>query len=150
MGVQEIAGEADNARILEYHSKTALQASSDEVPWCSAFVNWVFAQCKIKGTNSAAALSWLDWGKKTLHPAYGGLVIYDYGGGRGHVGFCVGYKKVKKTYYLAVLGGNQDNMVKISWFKGGKAAGYRWPISKPIPADAFSLPLLDKEPELSC
>lgn len=146
IGEKEIAGPEDNPRIVEYHQSCSLKATDDETPWCSAFANWVFDQLKkekITPTRSAAALSWLKWGKKLLHPAYGCVVIYDHGGGRGHVGFCVGYKKVKNKFYLAVLGGNQSNQVKVSFFEGGTAAGYRWPVSSPIPEGAFSLPLIE-------
>lgn len=40
IGVQEIAGVKHNERILQYHQATTLKAEADEVPWCSAFVNW--------------------------------------------------------------------------------------------------------------
>ncbi len=29
-----------NQRIIQYHAATSLKAQTDEVPWCSSFVNW--------------------------------------------------------------------------------------------------------------
>ena len=54
----EIPGPMANPRIVEYHATTSLKATFDEVPWCSAFVNWVMEQAGIKGTGSAKARSW--------------------------------------------------------------------------------------------
>ena len=64
-----------NARIIEYHATTTLKAQTDEIPWCSSFVNWVFTQSSYKGTNNALAKSWLDWGVKIISPVKGDIVI---------------------------------------------------------------------------
>eukprot|EP01156_Anaeramoeba_ignava_P011257 Anaeramoba_ignava/a482504_22.p5 GENE.a482504_22~~a482504_22.p5 ORF type:complete len:143 (+),score=5.17 a482504_22:255-683(+) len=64
-GVTEIRGRKHNPRIIEYHKSTTLRASNDETAWCSSFVNWCIEQAGLKGTDSAAARSWLKWGKKT-------------------------------------------------------------------------------------
>jgi len=42
IGVKEIEGSKHNQRILEYHSTCILNATTDETPWCSAFINWCF------------------------------------------------------------------------------------------------------------
>lgn len=39
LGTAEVAGTARNQRIIAYHSATSLEAKSDELPWCSSFVN---------------------------------------------------------------------------------------------------------------
>jgi len=62
LGTAEVAGTARNQRIIAYHSATSLEAKSDEVPWCSSFVNWVMRQAGYTSTNSALARSWLGWG----------------------------------------------------------------------------------------
>ena len=60
--VREIAGSQHNPRILAYHLATALKATTDEVPWCAAFVNWCLREAGIEGTFSAEARSFLRWG----------------------------------------------------------------------------------------
>ena len=64
-----------NDRIVEYHATTTLGAKTDEVPWCSSFVNWVVIQSQFKGTNNALAKSWLNWGVKVTTPIQGDIVI---------------------------------------------------------------------------
>src|SRR6266516_1789775 len=51
LGIHEnsLPGE-NNQRILEYHQTTTLAALTDEVPWCSSFVNWVMKKAGRKGT----------------------------------------------------------------------------------------------------
>ena len=66
-GVAEVPGAGDNPRVVDYLMSTtlgSLENQNDETPWCSAFVNWCMEQAGIKGTNSAWARSWLDWGKE--------------------------------------------------------------------------------------
>jgi len=65
LGTKEIIGPAANPRILEYlktvHIKD-IKDAKDEVPWCSAFVNWVMLSSNLQGTGSAVARSWIFWG----------------------------------------------------------------------------------------
>lgn len=41
-GQHEISGSKDNPKIIEYHQACTLQATDDETPWCSSFVNWCY------------------------------------------------------------------------------------------------------------
>jgi len=117
IGQKEIKGGKHNPRILEYYATTTRKATTDEVAWCSSFVNWCMTQAGMCGTNSAKALSWKSWGKKLGSPVYGCIVIIDYSykgdkyKGKGHVGFAVG-KDSKNRLYL--LGGNQSDSVNVS------------------------------------
>lgn len=125
IGVREEPGSASNPRVIEYHQSIPGGAKSDDVPWCSAFVNWCMTQAGFQGTNSAQAISWAKWagGQKFDKPCYGSIVVFSYGGGKGHVGFLVGMKEGR----LAVLGGNQSNSVKVSTFSLGKVMGFVLP-----------------------
>ena len=124
-GVSEVPGPGDNPRILEYHRETSLGASDDSVAWCSSFANWCMKQAGIEGTNSAAARSWLTWGKKLDEPRNGCVVVLKRGANpaQGHVAFYVG----DGTGNVRVLGGNQGNQVKISNYPKSMLLGYRWP-----------------------
>lgn len=123
MGQAEIPGSEDNPRIVQYHKETSLKASNDETAWCSSFANWVFKQVGIKGTNSAAALSWLKWGVAVDKPQYGDIVVFDHGNGHGHVTFFDHWK----DNLLGCKGGNQSNRVKLSYYGKGELAGFRRP-----------------------
>jgi uncharacterized protein (TIGR02594 family) len=127
LGVTEIPGPKSNNRILEYHKSTTLKATNDDIPWCSAFVNWVMQKAKIPGTLSAAARSWLSWGVglNNTYPAFGAVVILRRGNNpaQGHVGFYVG-NTTPET--VRVLGGNQGDKVSIINYKKEHVLGYRW------------------------
>lgn len=124
LGISEVIGLDNNKRILMYHSETSLKAQSDEIPWCSSFVNWVMKQCHIRGTNSAAARSWLKWGYECA-PIDGCIVVMKRGNSEtsGHVGFLVGYDDT----FIHLLGGNQSNKVCIQKYPKHEVLGYRWP-----------------------
>lgn len=125
-GQAEIAGPKANPRIVEYAAATSLKATTDEVPWCSSFVNWVMGQAGISGTGSAAARSWLDWGQALDGPKIGAVVVFSRGDdpAAGHVGYVYG----EGITTLDVLGGNQHDMVGVSRYPKEKVLGYRWPI----------------------
>lgn len=111
IGVKEISGKSHNPRIIEYHTATALKATEDEVSWCSAFANWCLLKAGVKGTNNAAARSFLKWGKSVKEdPKEGDICIFWRGSPeswQGHVGFYVREDLIN----IYVLGGNQNNSV---------------------------------------
>ena len=125
-GTMEIVGPGEhNPRILDYHSATSLKATDDETPWCSAFVCWVMEQAGYRSTRSAAALSWLRWGKVLPGPQVGAIVVFRRGNAwQGHAGFIYNHSDDE---LIAVLGGNQSNRVNVTPYKRSKVAGYRWP-----------------------
>ena len=124
-----------NQRIIEYHSTTTLKASTDETPWCSAFVNWVMLKAGYRGTNSALARSWIDWGSALSTSRRGAITVIKKkgavqdaatGSATGfHVAFCVD----SSSTHVRLLGGNQSDQVKYSSFSlaAYDVKGYRWP-----------------------
>lgn len=126
IGVKELPGHIHHPSILEYHKYTNGKFTADEVPWCSAFVNYVMHRSGFKGTDSALARSWADWGDRIPTPRYGCLAVLSRGSDpkSGHVGFVT--REV--PFLVEVLGGNQDNQVKLSWFRKDRIIGYRWPL----------------------
>jgi len=137
-GVHEIAGREHTKRILEYHRATSLGARTDEVPWCSSFVNWCLKQVGIAGTNSALAASWRKWGTELDTPRYGCIVqIRQKGGGAdaatgsstgNHVAFFIRGTATSVT----LLGGNQRNSVKQSTYplRSYEIKALRWPTGR--------------------
>ena len=66
-------------RIIQYHQATTLHAKSDQVAWCSSFVNWCLQQVGIIGTRSAAAASWANWETGLATPKLGCIVQLHHG-----------------------------------------------------------------------
>jgi uncharacterized protein (TIGR02594 family) len=137
IGQHEIAGAQTNPRIVEYFRATALDPHSDEVPWCSAFVNWCLSRVGIDGTRSAAAASWRTWGAACT-PQIGCIVVvqHDVPGPDGATGsasgFHVGFLLRLDDTHVHVLGGNQGDQVKESAFPlaSYRVVATRWPSEK--------------------
>ena len=123
MNVKEIKGKNHNPRILQYHKFTSLKASTDEIPWCSAFENFIVQKCGNNGTNSAMARSWEKWGKELKKPIPGCIVVLSRGENPmyGHCGFYL-YETKKNIY---IIGGNQGDAVSIMAYPKSRLVCYR-------------------------
>ena len=125
-GVEEIPGHVHHLRILDYHATTSLKASADEVPWCSAGLNWVMRMAGLRGTDSAAARSWMGWGNEIMAPRPGCVAVLWRGerhGERGHVGLWLADAGSR----MMLLGGNQSDRWTVAPFPRDRLIGYRWP-----------------------
>lgn len=98
-------------------------------PWCGAFTADCFEQVGIPFPKDyARAKAWAGWGTKLDRPVRGCVVVFGRQGG-GHVGFVVGEDP---NGDLLVLGGNQNDAVRVSKFLRGAALAYRWPPGQPV------------------
>ena len=129
----EIPGPENNPRILEYHSSTTLKATSDEVPWCSAFVTWCLEKAGMASTKSAWARSYLNYGQPLTEPRYGCIVVFARGATSGHVGFYIS----ENADEVLVFGGNQSDKVCMAYYSKRLVLGYRWPVI----SDSVSQPI---------
>lgn len=94
--------------------------------WCAAFVNGVLVKSGKKSSGAATAASFLRWGKKTANPSMGDIVVLGLrGGGASHVGFYMGTTRINGQKMVKVLGGNQKNSVKVTYYPIGKVIQYR-------------------------
>lgn len=126
LGVAEVVGAGSSPRVLMYLESTELDhalASTDETPWCSAFVNWCMEVSGFVGTNSAAARSWLGWGQAIPTPRRGAVTVLRRDGG-GHVGLWVSQSSSR----VKLLGGNQGNQVCVAEYDIARVLGHRVPV----------------------
>lgn len=129
IGKREIGNSNDGPEIRRYRQLGQCGAPGD--PWCAVFVNAMFALCKtptLPGTKSASSQSFCDNRNfaKLGGPARGAVVVFwriSPNSGKGHVGFY--YGETANSVY--VLGGNENNMVRIAPMKKGQLIGYWWP-----------------------
>jgi len=124
-GVKEFVN-GSNPQILRYHDETLLNASDDNTPWCSAFVNWVMRNSKtpIQGTRSAAARSWVEWGAESDY-VFGAIIVITRGNTtwQGHVGFLTKWDENS----VWILGGNQSDAVNVRRFDRSRVLSLRFP-----------------------
>jgi len=122
IGLSEVEGVASNPAILAMLRLDAKWPEGDDVPWCSAFVNYIAWLLRLPRSKSLRARSWLDVGYPTNDPQRGfDVVVLARAGSTldasvrdapGHVGFYAGEKDSR----VFVLGGNQSDSVSIASF----------------------------------
>lgn len=134
IGLTEVAGISSNAQILEMLQLDEKWPKDDEVPWCSAFLNFVAWHLNLPRSKSLKARSWLTVGEEVnLESAKVGndIVILSRGSGiqpgpailnaSGHVGLFSGMA----GDILLLLGGNQNNQVSIAPYPISRLLGIR-------------------------
>jgi uncharacterized protein (TIGR02594 family) len=140
LGLKETPGPRATARIIELRRIADCPLTGDDgaVAWCKIFVNAVLVLAGVAVVK--------DWMARSIErdpnfvrlpgPAYGALASFWRGSrasGRGHVGFYVGETATR----VRVLGGNQSDAVRLSFFpRRGTTfglVGYYWPKSLPLP-----------------
>lgn len=134
IGIKEIPGSEDNPAVLAMLKLDGDWPEHDEVPWCSAFTNWIAWHLRLPRSKSLRARSWLRVGVPVrLEDARPGfdVVILQRGSGEqpgpdvidapGHVGF---YGGVQGQSVL-ILGGNQSNTVSVVGYPQSRILGVR-------------------------
>ncbi len=173
-GVKEATGSASNPRIVDFVESTNRPQSDDwdddDVPWCSAFVNWCMVQAGQPRTNSMMAISWKKlWreGTDVGRPAYGAIAVIQWhqdkatcqkwncnrvswwdnpprwlsnAGLEGCTKGHVGFVVGKQGGRVVFLGGNQGDQVKLSDYPESAIIGYMFPSDYEVPEDAYDLP----------
>ena len=133
-GIKEISGIKDNPMILAMLKLDGDWPEHDEVPWCSAFVNYVCWLLRLPRSKSLRARSWLGVGHRIdLEDARVGFDVVilsrgdppqpgpDVEDAPGHVGFYAGHDDT----YVQILGGNQGNTVSVKSFRKDRLLGVR-------------------------
>lgn len=124
LDIREVPGRASNPRISLYHRSTNQWAgTSDDVSWCSSFVNYCVEQAGYTGTNRQDARSWENWGRDvTGAPREGDIAVFSRtrNAALGHVAFFV----EDLGDHVKILGGNQSDRVRYSVYpKDGEMGG---------------------------
>jgi len=145
IGCAEIKGPRHESRIVAmWDSIKCGWFKDDETPWCAAFVGHCLESVGVRSTRSAAARSYEKWGGPVA-PAvqsripYGAVVVLSRPGspGSGHVGFYCGPSGAG----FALLGGNQNDAVRVSSYLWSRIVAVRWPTG-PVVTPTYVYPPL--------
>ncbi|SED10733.1 TIGR02594 family protein [Tenacibaculum sp. MAR_2009_124] len=127
IGIKEIRGRKDNPEVIKYFTEIGFDGGKfkDETAWCSAFVNWCCKKAGLEISGKLTARSWLKMGE-SVHsaPRLGDIVVLwreDIESWKGHVGFFVR----KDKNWIWILGGNQNNEVKIKAYPQSRLLDFR-------------------------
>ena len=133
VGIKEVGGSVDNPQIMAMLKLDNDWPEADEVPWCSAFANYICWLLRLPRSKSLRARSWLTVGSgvSLSEAKVGDIVVLKRGSGQqpgpevikapGHVGFYSGIM----GDLIEVLGGNQSDTVKVSRYPKSKLLGIR-------------------------
>ena len=126
MGTKELAGATHSPQIMAMLHLDANWPSGDEVPWCSAFCNYIAWLLDVPRSRSLAARSWLAVGTPVpLDEAVQGrdVVIFSRGNNpaEGHVAF---FGELRDDHVF-VLGGNQSDAVTVTSYPRSRVVGVR-------------------------
>jgi uncharacterized protein (TIGR02594 family) len=132
VGLREIPGKEDSPAVLAMLRLDAKWPEGDEVPWCSAFCNYIAWLLRLPRSKSLAARSWLACGMPVdLADASVGfdvVVLSRPAGGAsaGHVGFFAGRADgTAAGRGVLLLGGNQSDSVGVQEFAASRVLGVR-------------------------
>ena len=138
IGMKEIPGADDNHAVLAMLKLDNQWPQSDEVPWCSAFTNYVCWLLRLPRSKSLLARSWLGVGQpihisvakpgfdlvvlsRGLHPAPATDLT-----AKGNVGFYANHLyDGNGDGKIFLLGGNQSDSVSIASYDISRVLGIR-------------------------
>lgn len=140
IGIKEVPGIKSAPFIQRLWDKVPwlwnMHKDDSTLAWCGAFVAHCLRLCGITPPKEwYRAKSYMEFGYKLSRPIVGAIAVIKNARGY-HVGFVVGQTF---TGNILILGGNQNDMVKVSAFKPDVIVAYRWvpavtlPIWKPLP-----------------
>lgn len=134
VGTNETPGPGATKAIVQYFAEAGHPGTtSDEIPWCAAYVGACLARSDLKPTGSLRARSYLEWGTPLDGPRVGAVCVLKRGASEtaGHVAFVIGWTE----RHVHLLGGNQADSVNTTSFLRSDVLGYRWP-PEPVAAVA--------------
>ena len=127
-GLKEVFGKESNPEILAMFTELGYDWVDDDstTAWCSAALNYFCKKLGYERSGELTARSWLKIDKPiiVLKPSLGDIVVLWAGSPdswRGHVGLYI--TEDKDSIYI--LGGNQNNQIKISPYPRERLLGYR-------------------------
>ena len=133
VGTKEVPGKEDNPQVLAMLRLDGVWPEHDEVPWCSAFTNYIAWLLRLPRSKSLAARSWLRVGIPVLwtqaRVGFDVVVLsrgvqplgQDIFTGPGHVGFFAG----TDGNQVLLLGGNQSGEVSLVSYQTDRILGVR-------------------------
>lgn len=130
IGQREIPGQDSNQWILGLWAivpwiwLTVRRKDDSLLPWCGAFVRLCLSEAGLTPPKAwYRAMAYAEYGTNVGRPVLGAIGVIK-NGKQWHVGFVLGKDNAGN---IIMLGGNQNDSVKLSAFKPELFKAYRWP-----------------------
>jgi uncharacterized protein (TIGR02594 family) len=117
-GIRSEGGVSGVLPVAERYRGTNPTGSSR--PWCAIFANMILARTGYRGTGSAAARSFAQYGRPASGPAPGVIAVWPH-----HVGFVVGLAGPGR---IRVVSGNHHHRVDESTYSTRGVMAFRYPV----------------------
>lgn len=133
VGRKELPGTLNDPLILAMLRLDASWPAGDEVPWCSAFLNFVCMQLGLPRSRGLAARSWIPVGRPielaVAAPGFDVVVLKRSDGAPGAEvleasGHVAAFERLEGARVM-VTGGNQGNAVSTAWFPAPRVIAVR-------------------------
>lgn len=141
-GMHEVAGDGDNPTVVEWLAAAGLPKNlqHDSTAWCGVTARaCVVAAGLTPPHGAAAARNWIGWGTELAAPVEGCIAVFHRvdpaqpNVQHGHVGFVMG---VGPGAVLQILGGNEDNQLRIKPYPTARLLWLGWPPGVELPPNA--------------
>lgn len=144
LGLREVSGAGDNPYIVDCLREAGLppEMLHDSTAWCGSFANKCLKVSGHKGPpGPAAARHWALPCKQLVQleePVHGCILVFNRPPNpkQGHIGFWDAADAHENDWFYNVLGGNEDNSVKIKPYQKNRYIGSFWPADYPLPPEA--------------
>ena len=124
-GLKEVFGPDANVLIVKMFKEIGYTwINDDETAWCSASLNYFCKKLGYQRSYRLDARSWLKVGEEIMTPQIGDVVVFwrnSVSSWEGHVGLYIS----EEGDNIYCLGGNQDDMIRISPYSKSRVLGYR-------------------------
>ena len=103
--------------------------------WCATFMNMVLAKVGYSGTNSDAARSFAQYGRRIHEPRVGAIAVLTRGKNGGHVGVVSG---IDPHGNPIIISGNHGRKVGEAIYPRSRVIAYVMPTDRSVPATRFA------------
>lgn len=122
----------DNKKLSDWLRIGKFLGDPAKLPWCGDAVETAMVKtlpAEPVPNNPFWAQAWATFGVDAGGPKVGAVGVIRWNPNAGHVGFVADYDAARRR--VSLLGGNQSDMINLSWYALDRFIAFRWPRSYP-------------------
>lgn len=123
------------ALVLEARKYMGTNPTARDRLWCATFMNMVLAKVGYSGTNSDAARSFAQYGRRINEPRIGAIAVLTRGKNGGHVGVVSG---IDPSGNPIIISGNHGRKVGEAIYPRSRVIAYVMPSERRAPTTQFA------------
>lgn len=123
----------DNKKLSDWLRIGRFLGDPAKLPWCGDAVETAMVKtlpAEPVPNNPFWAQAWEGFGIDAGGPKVGAVGVIRWNANAGHVGFVADYDASRRR--VSLLGGNQSDMINLTWYALDRFIAFRWPKSYPL------------------